>query len=255
MPEDQLLFLLFLLLLHLSFSIALENNQCTSSCGDIKNISSPFGLRGDPKFCGDPHYELVCLNNRTILNLYSSKYYVRYIDYTNYTIRVTDVGMTEDNCLPLSLRSLSCRDFNEYDLYNCNGSNLYKFYGRELYKSVSIMNCTKAVASQFYINASSCHDGIEFSNFSSTRRRLYAMIDANASNVETACTIKLLAMIPRWADSNNLRSYAQIHEQMIYGFELSWLPKAAKMQCKHHYWWDISGKYQIRCGPKKGKKF
>ncbi|KAL3714467.1 hypothetical protein ACJRO7_006394 [Eucalyptus globulus] len=242
MPEDQLLFLLFLLLLHQSFSIALENNQCTSSCGDIKNISSPFRLRGDLEFCGDPRYELACLNNRTILNLYSSKYYVWYIDYTNYTIRVTDVGMTEDNCLPLSFRSLSCRNFSKDDPY-------------KLYKTVSIVNCTKAVASKFYIDASSCHDGIEFSNFSSTRRRLYAMINANASNVETACTIELLAMIPWGADSNNLRSYPQIHEQMVYGFELSWLSVAGMMHCINHSWWDISGKYQIRCGPKKGKKF
>ncbi|KAL3714483.1 hypothetical protein ACJRO7_006407 [Eucalyptus globulus] len=255
MPKDQLLLLLFLLLLHQSFSIALENNQCTSSCGDIKNISSPFRLRGDPEFCGDPHYELVCLNKRTILNLYSSKYYVQYIDYTNYTIRVADVGMTEDNCSPLSLRSLSCRNFSEHDPYSCTGSDLYEFYGRELYKTISIANCTKAVASRFYIDASSCHDRIEFSNFSSTRRRLYSLIDANASNVETACTIELLAMIPWWADGDSPHSYAQIQDLIVFGFELSWLPMAGKMQCKHHFWWRISGKYQIWCGPKKGKIF
>ncbi|KAL3714520.1 hypothetical protein ACJRO7_006439 [Eucalyptus globulus] len=244
MPKDQLLFLLFLLLLHLSFSIALENNQCTSSCGDNNNISYPFRLRGDPDFCGDPNCELACLNNRTILNLYSSKYYVQYIDYTNYTIRVADVGMTEDNCSPLSLRSLSCREFSEHDPYSCTG--------RGLYKSVSIVNCTKVAASQFYIDASSCHDRIEFSNFSSPRRRLYAMIDANASNVETACTIELLAMIPWWADGDSLHSYAQIQDLMVFGFELSWLPMAAKMQCKHHVWWAVSGKYQIWCSTTKG---
>ncbi|KAI6672573.1 hypothetical protein NL676_000479 [Syzygium grande] len=92
--------------------------------------------------------------------------------------------------------------------------------------TISIVNCTKAVDSQLYINASSCFDGVEFSNFSSTRRRLYAMVDANVSNVETACTIEHTAMIPRWADGDDLRSYTQIYEQMVYGFELSWFQKA-----------------------------
>ncbi|KAK2631277.1 hypothetical protein EUGRSUZ_L03150 [Eucalyptus grandis] len=109
------------------------------------------------------------------------------------------------------------------------------------------MNCTKAAASQFYIDASSCHDRIEFSNFSSPRWRLYAMIDANASNVETACTIELLAMIPRWADGDSPHSYAQIQDLMVFGFELSWLPMAGKMHCKHHSEWSVSGKYQISC--------
>ncbi|KAF7849542.1 hypothetical protein BT93_L0662 [Corymbia citriodora subsp. variegata] len=233
MPRVQLLFLLLflllllvLLLLHQYFSLSSENNQRTSSCGEIKNISSPFRLKGDPKFCGNHTYELVCVNNRTILNLKSSKYYVRNIDYTNYTIRVADVRMTKGNCSRLSLRSLSCGNFNEYDPYSCTGDELDKFYGRKLSKTVLIVNCMKAVASRFYIDASSCLDGIKFSNFSSTRRRLYALVNANVSNVETECTVEFMAMVPRWADGNNHWSYAQIHEQMVYGFELSWLPIA-----------------------------
>ncbi|KAI6672556.1 hypothetical protein NL676_000462 [Syzygium grande] len=35
-----------------------------------------------------------------------------------------------------------------------------------------------------------------------------------------------MAMIPWWADGNNLRSYSQIHDLMVYGFELSWHPIA-----------------------------
>ncbi|XP_010035347.2 rust resistance kinase Lr10 [Eucalyptus grandis] len=79
------------------------------------------------------------------------------------------------------------------------------------------------------------------------------MVDANVSNMEIACTIELMAMIPGWVDGDELRSYAQIHEQMVYGFELSWLPIAAEMHCKHHYYWYISSKHkhQIRCGPKR----
>ncbi|KAF7850482.1 hypothetical protein BT93_L5463 [Corymbia citriodora subsp. variegata] len=78
------------------------------------------------------------------------------------------------------------------------------------------------------------------------------MIDANASNVETSCILELTAMIPRWTDGNNLPSYAQIHEQMAYGFELSWLPIATEIHCKHYYEWDINGKHRYRCRFKKG---
>ncbi|XP_056163021.1 uncharacterized protein LOC130136747 [Syzygium oleosum] len=246
MHKDQLL-LLLLLLLPRSFSIAIENNQCTTSCGEVANISFPFRLKGDPTVCGDPNYELACINNRTVLDLYSGKYYVRSIDYTNYTIWVADVGLQKGDCSSLPLRSLSCHSFWLHpNSYECGD---YTFYGRELSKTVSIVNCSKAVASQFYIDTLSCLDGVKFSNFSSTRRRLYAMVDANVSYVETACTIELMAMIPGWVDGDDLRSYAQIHEQMVYGFELSWLPIVAEMHCKHRYW-DIIGKHQIRCGPK-----
>ncbi|KAF8020109.1 hypothetical protein BT93_G0728 [Corymbia citriodora subsp. variegata] len=229
MPKDQLIFrlLLLLFLLHQSFSTNFENNQCTRSCGKIKNISSPFRLKGDPKSCGNPKYELACIKNRTILNLNSSKYYVRNIDYTNYTIRVADIQMKKGNCLPLSLYSLSCGNFSNDDPYSCirygselygyglHENKLYNFYAQGIIKTISIVNCTKAIASRFYINASPCLDRVEFSNFSSTGRKIYAMIDANASNVETACILELMAMIPGWTDGNNLLSYAQIHEHMF----------------------------------------
>ena len=67
-----------------------------SSCGDIRNISYPFRLKGDPPSCGFPEYELICENNRTMVNLQEfyggkyEKYLVTQINYHNYTIRVVD---------------------------------------------------------------------------------------------------------------------------------------------------------------------
>ncbi|XP_030520353.2 uncharacterized protein LOC115733882 [Rhodamnia argentea] len=254
MPKDHLLLLLFFVL-HQSLSIATENNQCTSSCGEVTNISFPFRLKSDPKICGDSKYELSCLNNRTVLSLYLGEYYVRHIDQTNYTIGVADVGMRKGDCSSLPRLSLSCGNFSYQDPYSACDYDSSMFYGREPSKTVSIVKCTKAVDSRLYIDASSCLDGVELSNFSSTRRRIYAMVDANVSNVETACTIELMAMTPWWVDGTNLRSYAQIHEQMVYGFELSWLPIVGKMHCKGHYYWGISSKRQIQCGSKIGKNF
>ncbi|RVW87473.1 Rust resistance kinase Lr10 [Vitis vinifera] len=65
----------------LAICAANGNQACRpSSCGDIQNISYPFRLKGDPSWCGDHHYELVCENNHTTGNclstsLYSSPYY------------------------------------------------------------------------------------------------------------------------------------------------------------------------------------
>lgn len=203
--------------------------------------------------CGNPNYELACVDNRTIIDLNSGKYYVNSIDYTNYTIRIADVGLQKGNCSSLPLRSLSCGFFNHRsDLYECVR---YIFSDPELSKTVAIVNCTKAVASWLYIDASSCLDGVEISNFSSTRRPLYAMVEANVSNVESECTIEYMAMIPGWADGDNLRSFAQIHDLMVYGFELSWFPIACKMYCKDYYVCDFNQKNQIQCSAKKGKGF
>ncbi|KAF7849536.1 hypothetical protein BT93_L0656 [Corymbia citriodora subsp. variegata] len=102
----------------------------------------------------------------------------------------------------------------------------------------------KAVDSQFYIDTSSCLDGVKFSNSSNIKRRVYVMVNANVSYVEATCTIEHMAMIPWWVDGNHLRSYAQIHGLMVYGFELSWLPIACGPDCSVC---KISNTRQIHC--------
>ncbi|KAL3714463.1 hypothetical protein ACJRO7_006390 [Eucalyptus globulus] len=238
---------LLLLLLHWPFSIAVEYNQCTTSCGEVTNIRHPFRLKSDPKSCGNPKFELACINNRTFLDLYPGNYYVRYINYTNYTIRIADVGLQIGNCSSLPRHSLSCANSSyEWKGYSCWSqpytcwSQPYENY--KLSRTVAIVDSTKAIDSALYVNASPC-----FSNFSSMRRRVYAMVDANVSSVETTCTIKLMAMIPWWVNCSDLRSYAQIHEQMSYGFELSWLDKACKTQCKVGYTCAMNATNQIYC--------
>ncbi|KAL3714466.1 hypothetical protein ACJRO7_006393 [Eucalyptus globulus] len=247
------LLLLLLLLLHQSFSITIEKNECTNSCGEISNITYPFQMKGDPKGCGDHHFELACINNHTVLNLYPGKYYVRYISYTNYTIRIADVGLQNGNCSSFPHRSLSCApSSHEWKRYTCLSQ---PDGGYRSYTTVTIFDCTKAIDSPLYVDTSLCFDGVELSNFSSTRGRVYAMIDADVSSVETACTIKHMAMIPWWVNRYDLLSYAQIHEQMSYGFELSWLQKACKTQFKGCWECSIDATSQIYCSDSKYLRF
>ncbi|XP_014502686.2 LEAF RUST 10 DISEASE-RESISTANCE LOCUS RECEPTOR-LIKE PROTEIN KINASE-like 2.8 isoform X2 [Vigna radiata var. radiata] len=90
-----------ILLLQPDNCLAKRHPPCpTSSCGQIRNISYPFRLKGDPGLCGDPRYELDCVNNATLLLTFSSaKYLVREIDYKGYKIVLRDPGQDEDaNC-------------------------------------------------------------------------------------------------------------------------------------------------------------
>ncbi|XP_047964697.1 rust resistance kinase Lr10-like [Salvia hispanica] len=61
------------------------------------NISSPFRLKGDPKNCGDPRFELSCENKVAYFSLHSHKYYVQDIYYDRSTIRLVDASINEDD--------------------------------------------------------------------------------------------------------------------------------------------------------------
>ncbi|KAJ9679772.1 hypothetical protein PVL29_021627 [Vitis rotundifolia] len=84
-------------------SITSTRYAAPSSCGDMRNISYPFRLQDDPPSCGYPEYELICENNRNMINLhggkYNGKYLVTQINHQNYTIRVVDPGRKKGNCL------------------------------------------------------------------------------------------------------------------------------------------------------------
>ncbi|KAJ0037901.1 hypothetical protein Pint_22112 [Pistacia integerrima] len=83
--------------------------ECSSSCGDINNIRYPFRLKGDPAVCGHSNFELSCQSNKTILEFYSGKYYVKGISLKEKAISVVDVNLASGTCR-LPYRSLSADD-------------------------------------------------------------------------------------------------------------------------------------------------
>nr|GMD55078.1 LEAF RUST 10 DISEASE-RESISTANCE LOCUS RECEPTOR-LIKE PROTEIN KINASE-like 2.1 [Ipomoea batatas] len=85
-----------------------------SSCGSIRNISSPFRLNTDPENCGNPDYQLTCdEQNRTVLTLKTQKYYVQSINYDNYTVRVVDSGVQQNNMCSFPRYALAQYSFDE----------------------------------------------------------------------------------------------------------------------------------------------
>ncbi|XWS35007.1 hypothetical protein CRYUN_Cryun21dG0088200 [Craigia yunnanensis] len=95
---SEALFPLFTLLFFIPILQARNLQQCSSSCGDFKNISYPFRLQGDPVGCGDLGFQLSCQNNKTILNYRGGKYYVKGISYDERTIRIVDINLANGSC-------------------------------------------------------------------------------------------------------------------------------------------------------------
>lgn len=145
-----------------------DNQNCApSSCGNISNISYPFRLENDPNNCGDSRYNLSCENNQTILYLYSGKYYVHSINYTEQTIQVVDFGIhnqKKTNCSSSNIiphYSLSHKNFSNGDPYQYwIGENISedkyvtKFIISEI---IAFLDCDNQINSTIYWDTSSCY--------------------------------------------------------------------------------------------------
>ncbi|XP_013466316.2 PR5-like receptor kinase isoform X2 [Medicago truncatula] len=231
-------------------AITNSNNQICppSSCGKISNIKHPFRLMNDPTSCGDPKYELSCENNITVLTLFSGKYYVKAINYNNYTILLVDPGIEEGSCSSLPRYFLSSSNLT-YDLgYGYNQANEVDPYQIFFdYLHIIYLKCSKAVNDDpEYVDTAPCIN-------SDSKSYLYAFASDFSSSdhyfsvgrLKDYCQVKLVAMsssdFP--SDSAKVRegvpdrhqhrplSYEEIHGMLLYGFQLSWLSRACRESC------------------------
>ena len=120
-PMFKLALFVFIVFYQTSCFAKHNNHLCPpSSCGNITNIRYPFRLRTDPNECGDKRYNLSCENDNTsaVLYLYSGKYYVQSINYSDYTIRVVDSNVVKGNCSSIPRYSLTPYNFSYDDPYS-----------------------------------------------------------------------------------------------------------------------------------------
>ncbi|KAK4608151.1 hypothetical protein RGQ29_001816 [Quercus rubra] len=93
----------------------------------------------------------------------------------------------------------------------------------ELSRSVVLMSCEKPVNSLFYLDASTCNidSGEDFKK----RYRYVKVGRTNARDVEDSCRVErmFLTSWPGNVDPVNT-SCTDVHNELLYGFELSWLP-------------------------------
>ncbi|KAJ9679631.1 hypothetical protein PVL29_021530 [Vitis rotundifolia] len=197
----------------LSNYVSSENQPSRpSSCGDIRNISSPFRLKGDPPGCGDPHlaYELVCENNRTILY---GKYYVEEINYHNSTIRVVVPGLEKGNCFSTPLYSLILR-------------GLYPYQAPYEHNTIVLMTCTRAINDHNHIPITSCEGSNN--NVSSSQAYTYALIGRGkvARDIQSSCTMGTTVVTGKFkavSEPRKSTSMSDLQEILLMGLELSFL--------------------------------
>ncbi|KAL6321165.1 hypothetical protein AAG906_012937 [Vitis piasezkii] len=206
----------------LAICAANGNQTCRpSSCGEIQNISNPFRLKGDPSGCGDPDYELVCENNRTMLNgaRKGEKYYVADINYDHYTIRLVDPGVKKGNCLSTPLYSMSYYSFD---------SNYYWELG--VTNTTVLMNCEQPISDGNYIPITPCNRSNVTS--SSSQAYVYALVGdlyMEVGEIKYSCTI-LRTIITQFLKPGNL-SMSDLQEMLLLGLELSFLSFRCKREC------------------------
>ncbi|KAL0409505.1 UNVERIFIED_CONTAM: hypothetical protein Sradi_1884900 [Sesamum radiatum] len=230
-------FTCFIMAYFLHTSYGELNHQCPpSSCGSIRNISNPFRLKNDPKHCGNPIYELECENNTTSVYLNSHRYLVKAINYSNYTIRLVDAGITNDSC-----------SFPQYSLGSYHFQRGYPYEPRtprnatdpfagsnQITWSITFMSCPYPVNNSLFLEVDHCAKrNYSFMGSTSDRRRTYIKFGRlNGSYVMDMCKIEGIVMSSLPVKDEKSLSLSEIHSSLLYGFELSWFNALCGGKCR-----------------------
>ncbi|XVF18392.1 hypothetical protein REPUB_Repub11eG0017600 [Reevesia pubescens] len=220
-------FALFLILFPGACLARHENQDCGSDfCGNV-NIRYPFRLKTQPRNCGHHLFELECENNHTTFFMKNGKFSVKEINYENYTMRLVDAKIDNDDCSSLPLSSFLYRDFG------CGIVHLPYIYADTYpylypYPYVYLVNCT-TMKSSLYVDASRC------ANSSSRPSSYFYFLDSKtpASDFNQSCTVE--AEVPIVVNNDTIAgmSTVDIYKKLSTGFEPSW--KHYDRSCNHKF--------------------
>jgi hypothetical protein len=231
LPAGLMALIVILVLVQKTCSAEGSHHCPPSSCGTIRNISYPFRLEGDPEHCGDPRYTLSCENDlQTVLNLYTGKYYVREIYYNNYTIRVVDPGILNDTDSFIPRYPLDSTNFSYGDPYGVSHSIFVSH--SFVHSSVVFVNCEKPLNCGMCMDISGCFKNGVYSSDSSlshSKRYRYVFLHVEWPDLEDLCQVEQISLT-KWpysyadglADVLRNNSCADIHNKLLFGFELLW---------------------------------
>ncbi|KAM1049014.1 hypothetical protein ACFX2C_028161 [Malus domestica] len=210
--------LAFLLLCFCSETCNADNSSaksCTSSCGHIHNISHPFRLNDDPKYCGNLSYTLYCESNITVLDLPSSgKYYVQAINYINKTIRLLDPGLDNNNCSSMSQNIPPTEAINSLYWYGPSAPVYY-------------LMCSNPLNSSLYVDTAPCLNNTSSSSSSQPKTYSYVMVGDYVEDrfrdvweLDEGCSVEWMSLAAGYDEDYSNFSYKDIHNALMYGFEL-----------------------------------
>ncbi|GMN51681.1 hypothetical protein TIFTF001_020832 [Ficus carica] len=255
-----------------SYAKANSRDLCSSSCGSIRNITSPFRLATDPSNCGDSRFELSCENNITVLylpvgsvyrnsyDLEYQRYYVQAINYNNFTIRLVDPNIQKDDFCSIPKNSLS----NTALIYNLESSPVYEFLirlgklwsydYRHISENVIFFTCESRVLNSSYIDASPCVFNRTFSSetsFLSSSKQYYSYYyifddySFRPEELDESCWIEQMSLVTK-GHVNKKPTSNNFHNLLVYGFELSWLQSFATTEDDTCYV-DEEDSNRVRC--------
>ncbi|KAG4208692.1 hypothetical protein ERO13_A03G149300v2 [Gossypium hirsutum] len=179
------LFPLFIFLFFIPGFHSRNLQQCSSSCGDLTNISSPFRLQGDPAGCG-------------------GKYYVKGISYDKRTVRVVDVNLAHGTC-GLPYKSLSMSEATEDGRF----PSLITFW------QANFVNCSNTIpelrdSKVPCLSGDTSHVYVNFSN-------------RNLFGYEIPRSCKVISRIPTsWENELNYPYNETTLKLLATGFDLRW---------------------------------
>ncbi|MQM21258.1 hypothetical protein Taro_054294 [Colocasia esculenta] len=171
-----------------------------SSCGDIRNISKPFRLQGDPGDCGEHWwYELKCEANRTILEIPPNiRYWVKAIWYEREVIRVIDARAMAGPSFLLCPPGPEIRPRSTSLLWLMPTID------------VPVINCSLPVEDPDFVEANSCI----------TDGAAAAFSPRAAAEAEEAYF--LVGTWPMKYNTERLERCAEVRDALLQGFDMSW---------------------------------
>ncbi|XP_031115406.1 LEAF RUST 10 DISEASE-RESISTANCE LOCUS RECEPTOR-LIKE PROTEIN KINASE-like 2.1 isoform X2 [Ipomoea triloba] len=211
-----------------------------SSCGSIHNIAFPFRLITDPQHCGNPDFQLTCEQNRTVLALQSRKYYVQSINYDNYTVRVVDPGVQQNNICSFPRYALAQYNFFRYDdsyPYDIATPDKKTPNGLQYPTLITVpiifLRCPFPMKSSAFVQTNEdCWNESSDSYGGHTYAKVGPLY---AADLKISCRVELITMTS-WRIQENVSSQKvsllEIHDALMYGFELSWF----QVLCNQHCW-------------------
>ncbi|XP_057440531.1 uncharacterized protein LOC130732518 [Lotus japonicus] len=262
----QIILVLLLLQLHQETATAKKTTCPPSHCGKFTNIMYPFRLKGDPANCGDPKYELACVNNSTLLlPLFPGQnYHVKAINYNNFTIRLVDPAIQEgeEDCSSFPRYFLSARNFppssllldennynagpydaSQYRLVDDEGTGYVsqsRLVNTRMFQHVVFMNCSNPVRDDpLYVDSAPCSSSSV--NSHDSQGHVYAIVgDLLVGNFKVGCNVKLVTLMSvfgynyseeNWVIPDQTFSYDEIHRMLVSGFEVSWMGHPCQHLC------------------------
>ena len=232
-----------------NFSKATDADFCSSRWCGRHNISYPFRPEDSPVHCGDPRYNLSCEDDQLFLYWKSGKFNVQSINYNNYTIRLVDANV-----------ALHTHDHSSLPPYSLASYN-FSFYYLEPYRyGFSRQNSGDVILIKQMLYLRCPYNAVESSDLyvddtATCMNGSYALGSTFYVNVGgkspwdlglgDSCRIEWMYPTSWPAENNRTNiSCTDIHDMLLYGFELSW----AISYCKHLYYRvELDDRNNLQC--------